>query len=83
MDAEIYELKTDLQYMVDSLKIEESQLNLIQLAALVPCVLAPIHKKSIGTNTDRSSWKVSDNLARRTGKVQYPSEYPNNVETKQ
>ena len=66
MDAEIYELKTNLQYLVDSLKIEECQLNLIQLAPLVPCVSAPIQKKSIGTNTDTSSRKVSDNLARRT-----------------
>ena len=82
MDAEIYELKTDLQSMVDRLKVKECQLNFIQLAPPVLCVQASKQKKSIGTNTDGSPRKVSDAstlmpvlyLARRTGKAWYLSE---------
>ena len=60
IDAEIYELITDLQSMVDRLRVKECQLNFIQLAPPVICVQAPKQKKSIGTNTDSSSQKVSD-----------------------
>ena len=39
-DAQIYELKTDLQSMVDRLKVKECQLNFIHLAPPVLCVQA-------------------------------------------
>ena len=52
MDAKMYELKTYLHSTVDRLKVEEFQLNFIQLSPPVPCVSAPIQKKSIRTNTD-------------------------------
>ena len=60
IDAEIYELITDLQSMVDRLMVKECQLNCIQLAPPVICVQAPKQKKSIGTNTDSSPRKISD-----------------------
>ena len=77
--------------MVDRLRVKECQLNFIQLAPPVPCVPAPIQQRSLGTNTDSRSPKVSDAstqmpdiyLARRTGKVWYPPGHPNHVETKQ
>ena len=66
LDAEIYELKTDLQSMVDHLKLKECQLNFIQLAPPETCVPVPIQKKSMGTNTDSSSRKVSDVSTQRS-----------------
>ena len=66
LDAEIYELKTDLQSMVDRLKLKECQLNFIQLAPPETCVPVPIQKKSMGTNTDSSSRKVSDVSTQRS-----------------
>ena len=40
LDAEIFDLKTDLQSMVDRLRVKECQLNFIQLAPPVLCVQA-------------------------------------------
>ena len=55
LDAEIYELKTDLQSIVDRLRVKACQLNFIQLAPRYPAFQLLYRR-----NTDSSSRKVSD-----------------------
>ena len=89
MDAKIYDMKIDRQFIVDHLRVKECQLNFIQLAPLIPFFPVPIQKKKMGTCTNGSSRKVSDAstqiptilLARRTGKVWYYQGHPKHVET--
>ena len=84
MDAEIYELKTDLQSMIVRLRIKDCQMNFIQLVTTMHCVTVHIQKKIIGTKTDSSSRKVSNAMVvRQTGKVWHPPGHLNHVETKQ
>ena len=84
MDAEIYELKTDLQSMIVRLRIKDCQINFIQLVTTVHCVTVHIQKKITGTNTDSSSRKVSNAMVVcQTGTVWHPPGHLNHVETKQ
>ena len=55
LDAEIYELKTDLQSKLDRFRVKACQLNFIQLAPRYPAFQLLYRR-----NTDSSSRKVSD-----------------------